>query len=79
MLDCWGNRSVDVVAEKGGLVDAKFSFLGQHRVRLFRFWDNVHFKLPPQRLDISKVAPAQAPTPPRPVTVSPHGKKGRGR
>jgi hypothetical protein len=39
-----------------------FSFAGEHRVRLYKFSKNVHWKLPTGRdLDISDVPPASPP------------------
>jgi hypothetical protein len=40
---------------------ADFSFAGEHRVRLFKFTSCVHWKLPSGVIDITDVAPAEAP------------------
>lgn len=65
-LDTWGNNSVDVVAYTVKKIEDQYSFVGGHRVRLFRFWNNVHFKVPPgaATFDITNVAKA----PPAPPT-----------
>jgi len=56
----------EIVAEKCNKVEENYSFAGGHRVRLWKFKKNVHFKVPSGvDLDISGVAPAVAPTPPR--------------
>lgn len=65
----WGALShlttgaIDVVAESGGIHSEKFTFKGQHRVRLYRLKKNVHFKVPlGTELNIAAVPPAaQAP------------------
>jgi len=61
-LSTLGVGGVDVVAEKYKKIDEHFSFEGNHRVRLFRFWDNVHFKVPTGvKLNIESVPSALAP------------------
>jgi len=51
----------EICGEKADCIDQKFSFAGGHRVRLFRFKKNVHWKIPQGvELDIAAVAPAQA-------------------
>ena len=63
----WGQLSMlgsswDIVGEKVQRVNDKFSLFGQHRVRLYRFKKNVHFKIPEGTdLDISRVRPDRAP------------------
>jgi hypothetical protein len=61
-LDTWGNNSVDIVAETWNNVNDQYSFVGGHRVRLFRVRKNVHFKIPPgaTTFDITDVVPAPA-------------------
>jgi hypothetical protein len=62
----WGDlaalaHSHEICGEK---VDARgnFSFAGQHRVQLYKFTKNVHWKLPiGVELDISEVPPASPP------------------
>lgn len=49
----------EICGEQCHLADSKFSFIGGHRVRLFKFKKNVHWKLPTGvELDISGVTPA---------------------
>ena len=63
----WGDlaalaTSHEICAEK---VNPKgnISFAGQHRVRLYKFTKNVHWKIPTGvELDISEVLPASVPT-----------------
>lgn len=63
----WGDLTVfgqthDICGEVVKLTDSKFSFAGQHRVRLYRFRRNVHWKIPTGTdLDISSVSPGQKP------------------
>lgn len=63
----WGDLSVfglnhEICAERGEKKDDAFSFAGGHRVRLFRFRKNVHWKIPDGiDLDISGVVPEQPP------------------
>lgn len=63
----WGDLgafaiSHDIVGEKVHLANENFSFAGGHRVRLYRFKKNVHFKIPQgTQLDIAAVIPASAP------------------
>jgi hypothetical protein len=55
--------SHEIVAETGKLKDGSFSFGGNHRVRLWKFKKNVHFKVPEGTdYDITAV---QTATPPR--------------
>jgi hypothetical protein len=62
----WGDLAViapthDIVGEKVSKIEENFSFIGGHRVRLYRFKKNVHWKIPVGVLvDISAVAPAGA-------------------
>jgi hypothetical protein len=61
-LSSLGIGGVDVVAYKVKKVDDQFTFEGNHKVRLFRFWDNVHFKIPTGvKLNIEAVPMAAAP------------------
>jgi len=78
-LDCWSNHSVEVVAYDVRKLNDQYSFMGGgHRMRLYRLSHNPHFKMPPRQIDITNVAPAQAPAaPPRPATVSRHGRRNR--
>ena len=56
----------DIVGEKVHKADENFSFAGGHRVRLFKFKKNVHFKVPVGKdLDITNVT---QPTVPRRIT-----------
>lgn len=51
-----------IVAEQNPkLVDQNFSFIDGHRVRLWKFKKNVHWKPAGQELEISKVKPATTP------------------
>lgn len=74
-LDGWGNRSIEIVAERFDQKDGNYTFIGGHRVRLFKISDNMHFKVP-ATLDITNVQPAQAPPAPQPI-VRRHDKRGR--
>jgi hypothetical protein len=66
--------SIDVVAEKFNLENSNLSFVGGHRVRLYRLKKNVHFKIPQgTELNISDVPPQQAPRRQQP------GQPARGR
>jgi hypothetical protein len=50
-----------ICGETVKLKDEKYSFAGQHRVRLYSFKKNVHWKIPEGvSLDIAAVAPAAA-------------------
>jgi hypothetical protein len=52
----------DICGEKVDCIDQKYSFAGQHRVRLYRFKKNVHWRIPiGVNLDIADVPPAEAP------------------
>lgn len=60
-LGALGPRAFDIVGDR---VDQKrdLSFAGNHRVRLYRFFDSVHFRIPEGiQLDIAGVAPGSAP------------------
>jgi hypothetical protein len=62
-LEFMGIKRLDVVAYTNKLTNEQFSFAGGHRVRITRFWDNIHFLLPQgTALDIKAVAPAEGPT-----------------
>jgi hypothetical protein len=51
-----------IVGERCDLADANFSFIGGHRVRLYKFKKNVHFMVPTGvQIDISNVPSAAAP------------------
>jgi hypothetical protein len=69
-----GKSAVDVVAYHWKHVDDHFAFLGGHRHRRFRFWHNVHFRVPvePQ----FNIAQVPIPVPP-PVVKSRHGKRNQ--
>lgn len=55
-------QSHDICAEKVNKRDDQFSFIGGHRVRLYAFKKNVHWRVPVGvMLDISGVPPAQPP------------------
>lgn len=65
--DGWGNLSAlgithEIVGETVKLRDDKYSFAGGHRVRLFHFKKNVHWRISSAEFDITDVKPA---TPPR--------------
>lgn len=63
----WGQLSLLadhhlICAEKVQEKDHNYTFAGQHRVRLFSFKKNVHWKIPEGiQLDVAGVTPAQAP------------------
>jgi hypothetical protein len=63
----WGQLSLLsdshlICGEKVDLRNASFSFAGGHRVRLYSFKKNVHWKIPDSiSLDIAAVPPALAP------------------
>jgi hypothetical protein len=63
----WGQLSLLgdhhlICAEKVQVKDQNYTFAGQHRVRLYSFKKNVHWKIPEGiELDVAGVAPAQAP------------------
>lgn len=67
----WGDLTVfghshDICAESVKMIEAKFSFSGNHRVRLYKFSKSVHFRIVKgMELDISSVLPAQAAAPRR--------------
>jgi hypothetical protein len=51
-----------ICGESVDLRDQKFSFAGNHRLRLYRFRKSVNFKIPDGiALDIAEVLPASAP------------------
>jgi hypothetical protein len=62
--DRWGQLSVFgdshlICGESVKLKEANYSFAGGHRVRLYSFKKNVHWKIPEgASLDIAAVAPA---------------------
>ena len=57
-----------ICAEQCKLQDNQYSFQGGHRVRLWGFKKNVHWRLPiGTELDIEDVAPADGPAPRRHV------------
>jgi hypothetical protein len=63
MLSVLSDQQHMICAEDVRLKTESFSFAGQHRVRLYSFKKNVHWKIPDGiPLDIAGVAPA---TPPR--------------
>lgn len=54
--------SHEICGEQVKLSNSRFSFAGGHRVQLFKFKKNVHWKIPSGvTLDISDVTPAVAP------------------
>jgi hypothetical protein len=56
------SSSHDICAEKVNKRDEQFSFIGGHRVRLYAFKKNVHWRIPAGvTLDISAVPAALAP------------------
>jgi hypothetical protein len=56
----------EICAEKVDCVSEKYSFAGGHRVRLYRFKKNVHWRIPESvQLDISAVPAANGAPPPR--------------
>lgn len=67
--DKWGQLNVFgehhlICAEKVSIKEECYTFAGQHRVRLYSFKKNVHWKIPIGiQLDVAGVAPAK--TPPR--------------
>jgi hypothetical protein len=49
----------EICGEKVDMVNSNFSFAGGHRVRLYRFRKNVHWRIPAAiTLDITDVKPA---------------------
>lgn len=58
-----GGRILEVIAERFERKDENFSFIGGHRVRLYKLKTNIHFKIPTEALtlDISGVAAAVQP------------------
>jgi hypothetical protein len=57
-LSAFGDAHL-ICGETVKLRDEKFSFAGQHRVRLYSFKKNVHWKIPDGiPLDIAAVPPA---------------------
>lgn len=67
----WGQLSAlgdnhFICGEKVQQKDGNYSFAGQHRVRLYSFKKNVHWKIPDGiALDVTGVAPAAAPRRPQ--------------
>lgn len=66
--DKWGHLSAVysgshyICGEEAKKVNHNYSFVGQHRVRLYRFKKNVHWKLPSGvELEISSVPAANPP------------------
>lgn len=63
----WGDLNAlglthEFCGEKVDCKDNSFSFAGGHRVRLYQFKKNVHWKIPAgQVLDITGVAPQPSP------------------
>lgn len=55
--------SHDICAYNVKLLNEQLTLAGNHRVRVYRFKDNVHWKIPAdaQLIDISGVTPAAAP------------------
>jgi len=68
----WGHLSALgdshwICGESVSLKDEKYTFAGGHRVRLYAFKKNVHWKIPEGiSLDIAAVPPASPPHPSRP-------------
>ncbi len=65
--DRWGQLNVFgehhlICAEKVTVREQNYTFAGQHRVRLYSFKKNVHWKIPEGiQLDVAGVTPAQPP------------------
>jgi hypothetical protein len=64
----WGDLSAiglthDFCGEVVNKKNDSFSFLGGHRVRLYSFKKNVHWRIPTNAFDISSVAASDAPQP----------------
>jgi hypothetical protein len=65
--DHWGDLAAlaishEICGEKVVKKDNNFSFAGEHRVRLYRFTKNVHWRIPTEvELDITDVTPASPP------------------
>jgi hypothetical protein len=58
-----GGKTIEVIAERFEPKNDSFSFIGGHRVRLYKLKSSVHFKVPTGvTLDISGVPPATQPT-----------------
>jgi hypothetical protein len=62
----WGDLSVlgvthEFVGETVKLKNDKLSFAGGHRVRLYHFKKNVHWRISSAEFDITDVAPASPP------------------
>ena len=60
----WGDLSAlglahEIVGETVKQKDQKLTFGGQHRVRLFYFKKNVHWRIAAAEFDITDVEPAQ--------------------
>jgi hypothetical protein len=57
-----GQHTLELVAEQFHRKKENYTFVGGHRVRLFKVTKNVHFKVPKGiQLDISDVSPGQPP------------------
>lgn len=62
-LCSFGTHSVEIVGEVVHKRNDNFPFIQGHRVRLFKFKKNVHFKVPAGTdIDISGVQPGKSPT-----------------
>lgn len=63
----WGNLNAlgvshEICGETVNLKDANFSFAGGHRVRLYHFRKNVHWRITTgMDIDIAEVQPATSP------------------
>ena len=63
----WGDLSAlsqthEICGEKVKCVNQNYSFANEHRVRLFKFTKNVHWRIPEGiELDISEIAQAEPP------------------
>lgn len=62
----WGDLSAlgvthEIVGETVRLKNEHYSFAGGHRVRLFHFKKNVHWRIATAEFDIAEVIPANPP------------------
>ena len=62
----WGDLSVlglahEIVGETVKEKNPKFSFAGGHRVRLYYFKKNVHWRISGAEFDIAEIAPVRPP------------------
>ncbi len=63
----WGalaylSHNHEICGEEVRCIDSRYSFIGRHRVQLYKFRKNVFWRIPEGvSLDISKVAQTQAP------------------